>query len=108
MEYIINQVRLCGTLDSAPVFSHENHGQRFYKFPLRVDRLSGQADHPVVVVGEGQMDLKTAVDILRKNNYQEYVCFEWEKLWHPQIAEPEIACPQFMDSVGGLFSDSNH
>ena len=60
------------------------------------------------LVGEGQMDLKTAVDILRKNNYQEYVCFEWEKLWHPQIAEPEIACPQFMDSVEGLFSDSNH
>ncbi len=36
MEYIINQVRLCGTLDSAPVFSHENHGRQFYNCFLAV------------------------------------------------------------------------
>ena len=51
------------------------------------------------LVGDGEMDLQTAVDILRENDYREYVCFEWEKLWHPQIAEAEIACPQFMESV---------
>lgn len=51
------------------------------------------------LAGKGQMDLRTAVDILKDNAYGEYVCFEWEKLWHPQIAEPEVACPQFMDSV---------
>ena len=44
MEYIINQIRLCGTLDSAPVFSHENHGRRFYSFYLAVERLSGVLD----------------------------------------------------------------
>ena len=44
MEYIINQIRLCGTLDSAPVFSHENHGRRFYSFFLAVERLSGTLD----------------------------------------------------------------
>ena len=44
MEYIINHVRLCGTLDSAPVFSHENHGRRFYSFFLAVERLSGTLD----------------------------------------------------------------
>ena len=51
------------------------------------------------LVGEGQMDLQSAVDILRQNDYSDYVCFEWEKLWHPSIAEPEVACPQFMESV---------
>lgn len=51
------------------------------------------------LVGDGEMDLQTAVDILRENDYREYVCFEWEKLWHPQIADAEIACPQFMESV---------
>lgn len=44
MEYIINHIRLCGTLDSAPVFSHENHGRRFYSFYLAVERLSGAQD----------------------------------------------------------------
>ena len=51
------------------------------------------------LVDDGEMDLQTAVDILRENDYQEYVCFEWEKLWHAQIADAETACPQFMQSV---------
>ena len=51
------------------------------------------------LVGEGQMDLQTAVSILKENDYQGYVCFEWEKQWHPQIADPEVACPQFMHSI---------
>ena len=29
--------------------------QRFYKFPLRIDRLSGQADRPIIVAGEEQL-----------------------------------------------------
>lgn len=52
MEVSINHVELCGVPVGEPVFSHENHGQRFYKFPLRVERLSGQSDVPVVVVSE--------------------------------------------------------
>lgn len=44
MEYIINHIRLCGTMETAPVFSHENHGRRFYCFILGVERLSGTLD----------------------------------------------------------------
>ena len=44
MEYIINQVRLCGTMETAPSFSHENHGRQFYSFVLGVERLSGTVD----------------------------------------------------------------
>ena len=44
MEYIINQIRLCGTMETAPVFSHENHGRQFYSFFLGVERLSGTVD----------------------------------------------------------------
>lgn len=44
MEPIINQIRLCGTLETAPAFSHENHGRRFYRFLLAVERLSGAVD----------------------------------------------------------------
>ena len=44
MEYIINHIRLCGTMETAPVFSHENHGRRCYSFILGVERLSGTLD----------------------------------------------------------------
>ena len=52
MELSQNYVELWGVAEAEPAYSHENHGQRFYKFPLRVDRLSGQADRPVIVVSE--------------------------------------------------------
>ena len=39
-----NEVELEGTALSAPLFSHENHGSRFYRFLLSVPRLSGQTD----------------------------------------------------------------
>ena len=39
-----NSVELSGIAAAAPAFSHENHAQSFYRFPLRVERLSGQAD----------------------------------------------------------------
>lgn len=44
MQEGINSIELCGTVAADPVFSHENHGQSFYRFPLEVTRLSGQTD----------------------------------------------------------------
>ena len=44
MQEGINSIELCGTVAADPVFSHENHGQSFYRFPLEVERLSGQTD----------------------------------------------------------------
>ncbi len=47
-----NEAELCGQADAVPVFSHENHGLRFYRFALRIPRLSGQADLLPVLVPE--------------------------------------------------------
>ena len=52
MERNQNYVELWGVAAGEPVFSHENHTRRFDKFPLRVERLSGQSDVPVIVASE--------------------------------------------------------
>ena len=39
-----NRVQLCGTVKTAPQFSHENHGLHFYTFSLAIPRLSGVDD----------------------------------------------------------------
>ncbi len=44
MEQIANQILLRGELGALPAFSHENHGRRFFTFPLAVRRLSGTVD----------------------------------------------------------------
>ncbi len=54
MDEMKNTVYLCGRALAEPVFSHENHAERFYRFPLSVKRLSGQADELNVLATEGQ------------------------------------------------------
>ena len=39
-----NTLILRGTALDEPLYSHENHGQKFYRFPISVRRLSGQED----------------------------------------------------------------
>ena len=45
-----NGVLLRGEAAAAPRFSHENHGRKYYIFPIAVRRFSGQADTLNVVV----------------------------------------------------------
>jgi len=56
MEETRNSVKLRGTVAGEPCLSHENHGQRFYRFPLAVQRLSGQTDTLFVIASERQRE----------------------------------------------------
>lgn len=53
MERFENNVLLRGTMQELPVFSHENHGRKFYRFYLEVPRLSGTVDLLPVVAELG-------------------------------------------------------
>ena len=56
MEHIENQVRLRGSLLALPQYSHENHGRKFFRFTLEVERLSGAVDLLPVVAEEGLLN----------------------------------------------------
>jgi hypothetical protein len=32
--------------------------------------------------------------------YKGFYCFEWEKVWHPDLQDPEIAFADFAQVVG--------
>jgi len=46
--------------------------------------------------GEGEFPFSTLFDSLREIAFDGFVSFEWEKLWHPELAAPEIALPHFI------------
>ena len=60
MEQFENQIVLRGDRLGMPEFSHENHGKRFCRFLLEVERLSGAVDTLPVVARE---ELLTAMDL---------------------------------------------
>ena len=48
-----------------------------------------------VLMGQGEVPIFEAIDALAKGGYKGYYSFEWEKLWHPEILEPEIALADY-------------
>ena len=60
-----NEVLLEGTILETPVRSHENHGARFYRFPLQVPRLSGQVDLLPVLLAEPMLPKVDAGETVR-------------------------------------------
>jgi len=47
------------------------------------------------LLGKGEVPIFEAIDLLAKDGYKGYYSFEWEKLWHPEIAAPEIALADY-------------
>ena len=48
-----------------------------------------------VFIGKGETPIFQAVDLLYKDGYKGFYSFEWEKLWHPDIPEPEEALADY-------------
>jgi sugar phosphate isomerase/epimerase len=48
----------------------------------------------LVLLGEGEVPVKEAVQTLERSGWQGYLVVEWEKKWHMEIEEPEVALPQ--------------
>jgi sugar phosphate isomerase/epimerase len=53
------------------------------------------AEWEPVLTGEGKLPLREIVEELQELGYGGFLSFEWERKWRPQLAEPEIAIPQF-------------
>ena len=59
----------------------------------------GVEDRRYVLTGTGEVPVKSQVQVLAKAGYAGYYCFEWEKKWHPEIEEPEVAFPHYAKTM---------
>ena len=51
-----------------------------------------------VLAGTGRVSFVDALAAIKELNYDGFVSFEWEKHWHPEIEEPEVALPDFINA----------
>ena len=78
MEQTSNSILMRGELAQMPVFSHENHGKRFFRFLLSVPRLSGAIDLLPVIAEESVLNtlepeggsMITVIGQIRSHNYR--------------------------------------
>lgn len=59
-----------------------------------------------VLTGSGRIPIREIVHVLATGGYRGYYCFEWEKAWHKEIEEPEVAFPQYAKMMRGYLQEA--
>jgi sugar phosphate isomerase/epimerase len=77
-----------------PAVTLQQLGRYVHHVHLKDSKPAG-TDVRYVLTGTGTVPLRRIAQLLKEHHYAGYYCFEWEKVWHPEIDEPEIAFPQY-------------
>ena len=67
------------------------------------DSIPDGTGRKYVLTGRGDVPVQRQIQALRKIGYKGYFCFEWEKAWHPELEDPEIAFADYAKVVGPYF-----
>jgi len=60
-----------------------------------------------VLTGRGDIPIKRQIAALQKLGYKGYYCFEWEKVWHPDLTDPEIALADYSRVMSEYLRNAN-
>ena len=69
------------------------------------DAVGAGPDRKYVLTGRGNIPVRHQIEVLHASGYPGFYCFEWEKVWHPELEDPEIAIPDYARVVKGYFAD---
>jgi fatty-acyl-CoA synthase len=58
--------------------------------------------HRWVFPGEGEVPLRETVARLDAAGFAGFYSFKWEKIWNPDLPEPEVAMPRFIAFMGSI------
>jgi sugar phosphate isomerase/epimerase len=68
---------------------------RYIRHTHLKDSVPAGNDRRYVLTGTGEVPVKRQIAALAKIGYRGFYSFEWEKRWHAEIEEPEIAIAQY-------------
>jgi sugar phosphate isomerase/epimerase len=87
------------TSNEDPEFTVKELGRWIRHTHLKDSTGSGE-DRKYVLTGRGNVPIERQIKALQAIHYKGFFCFEWEKLWHPEIDDPETAIADYAHVVG--------
>jgi len=90
----------------APEFTW-GHVGRFVRHVHLKDSIPDGEERRYVLTGRGEVPVEEQVRVLAKAGYQGFYSFEWEKRWHPEIEDPEVAFPHFARTIRKYLADAD-
>lgn len=93
------------TSNEDPEFTVEQLGSWIRHTHLKDSTGSGE-DRKYVLTGRGNVPIHRQIEALLSIDYKGFYCFEWEKVWHPDIDDPEVAIADYARVVGQCLGDA--
>jgi sugar phosphate isomerase/epimerase len=84
-----------------PQFTVQKLGKYIRHTHLKDSVPSADGRH-YVLTGRGDVPVRKQVEVLAASGYTGCYTFEWEKVWHPDLEEPEIAIADFAEFMRKL------
>jgi sugar phosphate isomerase/epimerase len=60
----------------------------------------------LTLLGQGEVPVREMLQLLVDGGYQGWISVEWEKHWHPEIEDPELALPQHIELLGAWLTEA--
>jgi sugar phosphate isomerase/epimerase len=84
-------------MGETPAEVHANLSPRILLAQVKDARRTADGEWQLVLLGAGEVPVAEMVGLLRAAGYPHWISVEWEKRWHPELEEPEVALPQHLD-----------
>ena len=94
------------TSNEEPEFTVKELGKWIRHTHLKDSTGSGEDRH-YVLTGRGNVPVPRQIKALQAIGYKGFYCFEWEKVWHPDLLDPEIAIADYAHVVGQCLGDAH-
>jgi len=84
-------------MGETPAEVYANLGSRILLAQVKDARRLADGQWRLVLLGEGEVPVRDMLALLAAGGYPHWISVEWEKRWHPEIEEAEVALPQHLD-----------
>jgi len=78
-----------------PQQTYDNIGRYTCCTHVKDSRRGPDGKWQYTLPGRGDVPLEEMINLLKAGGYDGYLTVEWEKRWHPELAEPEVALPAY-------------
>lgn len=82
-----------------PIAETFNKVSRYIKFVHLKDAKGKHPDTKHCLFGQGDFSIREVVSLLRDVGYDGWLSLEWEKMWFPELEEPEIAVDNYIKQL---------
>ena len=80
--------------------------EKLYKYirivQIKDGRFLPNQKYEYTLTGMGEVNITENLKQVLARGYKGFVSFEWEKRWHPELPDPEIALPDFVRKINKI------